>query len=45
VEQAANSGGVPVVKVTETLPAGTMDYVTWIGGEIDQLATALGDHR
>jgi zinc/manganese transport system substrate-binding protein len=45
VEQAANSGGVSVVKVTETLPAGTMDYVTWIGGEIDQLATALGDHR
>ncbi|WP_445186357.1 metal ABC transporter solute-binding protein, Zn/Mn family [Pseudonocardia sp. Cha107L01] len=45
VEQAANSAGVPVVKVTETLPAGTMDYVTWIGGEIDQLATALGDHR
>jgi zinc/manganese transport system substrate-binding protein len=45
VEQAANSAGVPVVRVTETLPAGTMDYVTWIGGEIDQLATALGDHR
>ncbi|HEX4357138.1 MAG TPA: zinc ABC transporter substrate-binding protein [Pseudonocardia sp.] len=45
VEQAATSGGVPVVKVTETLPAGTMDYVTWIGGEIDQLSTALGDHR
>jgi len=36
---------VPVVTVTETLPAGTMDYVTWIGGEIDQLSTALGDHR
>jgi zinc/manganese transport system substrate-binding protein len=45
VEQAAAAGGVPVVKVTETLPAGTMDYVTWIGGEIDQLSTALGDHR
>jgi zinc/manganese transport system substrate-binding protein len=45
VEQAAVAGGVPVVKVTETLPAGTMDYVTWIGGEIDQLSTALGDHR
>ena len=45
VQQAAVAGGVPVVKVTETLPAGTMDYVTWIGGEIDQLSTALGDHR
>jgi zinc/manganese transport system substrate-binding protein len=41
VEQAATAGGVPVVKVTETLPAGTMDYVTWMGGQIDQLAAAL----
>jgi zinc/manganese transport system substrate-binding protein len=45
VEQAATAAGVPVVKVTETLPAGTMDYVTWMGGQIDRLATALGDHR
>lgn len=45
VEQAAAAAGVPVVKVTETLPAGTMDYVTWMGGQIDRLATALGDHR
>ncbi|WP_037080705.1 metal ABC transporter solute-binding protein, Zn/Mn family [Pseudonocardia spinosispora] len=42
VEQAANTGGVPVIKVTETLPAGTMDYVTWMGGQIDQLSAALG---
>ena len=42
VEQAATAGGVPVVKVTETLPAGTMDYVSWMGGQIDQLAGALG---
>lgn len=41
VEQAAARGGVPVVKVTETLPAGTMDYVTWMGGQIDALAGAL----
>lgn len=45
VQQAATAAGVPVVAVTETLPAGTMDYVTWIGGEIDQLTKALGDHR
>ena len=45
VRQAATTAGVPVVQVTETLPAGTIDYVTWIGGEIDQLTTALGDHR
>jgi zinc/manganese transport system substrate-binding protein len=42
VQQAASANGVPVVSVTETLPAGTMDYVTWMGGQIDQLATALG---
>ena len=36
------SAGVPVVAVTETLPAGTTDYVSWMGGQIDQLATALG---
>jgi zinc/manganese transport system substrate-binding protein len=42
VQQAASANRVPVVKVTETLPAGTMDYVTWMGGQIDQLATALG---
>jgi zinc/manganese transport system substrate-binding protein len=41
VEQAATRGGVPVVKVTETLPAGTMDYVTWMGGQIRALAGAL----
>lgn len=41
VEQAAVRGGVPVVKVTETLPAGTMDYVTWMGGQIDALSGAL----
>ncbi|WP_028924508.1 metal ABC transporter solute-binding protein, Zn/Mn family [Pseudonocardia acaciae] len=41
VEQAANQGGVPVVKMTETLPAGTMDYVTWMGGQINALAGAM----
>ena len=42
VEGAATSAGVPVVKVTETLPAGTLDYVSWMDGQITQLATALG---
>ncbi|MFC4946802.1 metal ABC transporter solute-binding protein, Zn/Mn family [Pseudonocardia sp. GCM10023141] len=41
VKQAAQTSGVPVVDVTETLPAGATDYVTWMGGEIDALATAL----
>ncbi|MEJ3657327.1 zinc ABC transporter substrate-binding protein [Actinomycetes bacterium KLBMP 9759] len=40
VKQAAQTAGVPVVDVTETLPAGS-DYVTWMGAQIDALATAL----
>lgn len=39
--RAANTAGVPVVAVTETFPAGTTDYVTWMGDEIDRLAAAL----
>ena len=42
VEQAATAAGIPVVAVTETLPAGVDDYVAWQGGQIDQLAAALG---
>jgi zinc/manganese transport system substrate-binding protein len=42
VEQAARDGGVPVVEVGETLPAGVDDYVTWMGSQVDALATALG---
>ena len=41
VEQAATGVGIPVVTVTETLPAGVDDYVAWQGGQIDQLAAAL----
>jgi zinc/manganese transport system substrate-binding protein len=41
VEQAAQTAGVPVVKVTETLPAGVNDYVSWMGSEIDAVANAL----
>ncbi|RTL61787.1 MAG: ABC transporter substrate-binding protein [Pseudonocardiaceae bacterium] len=42
VEQAAGAAGVPVVKVTETLPAGVTDYVSWQSQQIDALTTALG---
>jgi zinc/manganese transport system substrate-binding protein len=42
VVAAARAGGVPVVEVTETLPAGSMDYVSWMGAQIDRLASALG---
>lgn len=42
VEQAARAGGVPVVPVTETLPAGVTDYVSWMAQQVDGLGTALG---
>jgi len=42
VEQAATAGGVPIVPVTETLPAGVTDYVAWMTQQIDGLTTALG---
>jgi zinc/manganese transport system substrate-binding protein len=42
VEQAAGAAGIPVVALTETLPAGVDDYVTWQSGQIDQLTAALG---
>lgn len=41
VKQAAQTAKVPVVDVTETLPAGATDYVSWMGGQIDALAAAL----
>ena len=42
VRQAAQTGGVPIVEVTETLPAGATGYTAWMGGQIDALAGALG---
>ena len=41
VEQAATVGGVPIVRVTETLPAGVTEYVPWMTQQVDALATAL----
>ncbi|GLZ48697.1 metal ABC transporter substrate-binding protein [Actinomycetospora sp. NBRC 106375] len=38
---AATGAGVPVVDVTETLPAG-QDYLTWVDGTRTALARALG---
>jgi len=40
-EQAAAANGVPVVKVTETLPVGVTDYVTWMNRQVDALVAAL----
>jgi zinc/manganese transport system substrate-binding protein len=41
VRDAAQTGGVPVVEVSETLPDGVTDYPTWMGAQIDALAAAL----
>lgn len=41
VRAAADSAGLPVVEVTETLPAGS-DYLTWQADTTDRLAAALG---
>lgn len=38
---AAEEAGTPVVDVTETLPEGRGDYVSWMGDQIDALANAL----
>jgi len=37
----AKSASVPVVGVTETLPAGATDYISWMTSEVDALAGAL----
>ena len=44
VRDAANEAGVPVVSVTETLPAGS-DYLTWQNDTLDRLAQALRESR
>ncbi|WP_313675537.1 metal ABC transporter solute-binding protein, Zn/Mn family [Mycolicibacterium sp.] len=44
VRQAAEQAGVPVVPVSETLPAGT-DYLTWQRDTVKRLAAALGERR
>ena len=41
VLQAAQDNGIAVVPVTETLPEGE-DYATWMTGNVDAVAAALG---
>jgi zinc/manganese transport system substrate-binding protein len=41
VEQAASAAGIPQVPVTETLPQGVTDYITWQEKQVDQLTSAL----
>lgn len=38
---AAGKAGIPVVEFTETLPAGTTDFIAWQRAQIDALAKAL----
>ena len=40
IQDAANQASVPIIDVTETLPAGT-DYLTWQRQTVDQLASQL----
>lgn len=44
IREAAGRAGLPVVDVTETLPAGT-DYLSWQAGLVDRLAGALRETR
>lgn len=37
----ARKAGLPVVGVTETLPVGATDYISWMTSEVDALAGAL----
>ncbi|MFD2417526.1 metal ABC transporter solute-binding protein, Zn/Mn family [Amycolatopsis pigmentata] len=38
----ATKAGVPVVGVTETLPKGAVDYISWMTGQVKALAGAVG---
>ncbi len=39
--KTADTAGVPVVKVTESLPAGVDDYIAWQAGNVKALSDAL----
>ena len=41
VRSAAQAAGVPVVEMTETLPEGQPDYLSWMGAQVDALTAAL----
>jgi len=41
VRRAAEAAGVPVVEMTETLPAGADDYLAWMGSQVDALVAAV----
>lgn len=38
----AHANGIPVVNVTETLPANTTGYLAWMTYQVDNLAQAIG---
>ena len=39
--EKAKTAGVPIVAVTETLPAGVTGYLDWMSKQVDALSTAL----
>ncbi len=40
IRATAETAGVPVVQMTETLPEDT-DYLTWMGSQVNALAKAV----
>ncbi|MEO6087046.1 MAG: zinc ABC transporter substrate-binding protein, partial [Umezawaea sp.] len=38
----AEGAGIPVIGVTETLPAGVSGYLDWMTKQVGELSTALG---
>ena len=42
IRTAAETAGVPVVEVTETVPPGTTSFETWQAAQLTALAKALG---
>lgn len=45
LKATAKRAGVPVVDVTETLPAGTTSYLSWMGKMVDDLGAAAGEQQ
>ena len=42
IRATAQQSGVPIVNITETLPAGQVSFESWQVGQLDRLAEALG---
>ena len=45
VKTLANQAGIPVIGVTETLPASETTYQSWMADELHELQTALAENK